>query len=154
MIILPLYILIHSCLTKTSYLTFIGCHNARIQSCWIVVTTSVRAPSWHDVVCACTLTHFFPYPLHKFRLMLSFSYLWLWHIYVLTLYHFLSADYVRVRLVHFFSFFLHLHDVETFFCTVSFVSALYPFLSPSVSTPDSIIYPPVSMLDLIFLGLN
>ena len=39
--------------------------------------------------------------------------------------------------------------METFFCTVSFVSTLYPVLSPSVSNMDSIISPPVSMLESI-----
>ena len=82
------------------------------------MTTSVRALSWHDGVCASALTRFVPYPLHKFRLTLSFSYLWLWHLSVLTLYHFLSADYVCVWLVNLFFFSLCLHTVETFFPTI------------------------------------
>ena len=61
---------------------------------------------------------FVQYPLHKFILTLSFSYLCIWNLSVLVSYHFLSADYVRVRLVHFFSFFLFLHAVETFFRTI------------------------------------
>ena len=40
----------------------------------MVVTTSMRATSWHDGVRACDLTHFIPYPLHKFRLTSSFYY--------------------------------------------------------------------------------
>ena len=64
-----------------SDLIFIGCHNVRLQSCLMVVTMSVRAPSWNDNVRACALTRFVPYKLHKFRLTLSFSYLCLLHIY-------------------------------------------------------------------------
>ena len=117
-IILPLFIVIRYCLNKTSDLTFIGCHNVRLQSCLMVMTTFMHAPSWRYDGCVCTLTRFVPYSLHKFRLTLSFSYMWLWHISVLTLCHVLSADYVHVRLVHFFSLFLHFQAVETFFCTV------------------------------------
>ena len=113
MIVIPLSIVLHYSITKTSNLTFIGCHNIQHQSCSMIVTTSVCAPSWHDNIHVCALTRFAPYPLHKFRLTLSFSYLWLWNISVLTLCHVLSADYARVRLVHLFSFFLCLHRVET-----------------------------------------
>ena len=115
MIILPLSIVLHYFLTKTSELKFIVCHNVRLQYCSMVVTTSVRASSWHDDIHVCALMHFVPYPLLKFSLTLSFSYLWLWHLSVLTVYHVLSSDYLSVRLVHFFSFFLRLHAVETFF---------------------------------------
>ena len=76
---------------------------------------SVCARSWHDNIHACALTHFVAYPLHKFGLTLSFSYLWLWNISVLTLCHVLSTDYVCVPLVHLFSFFFCLHAVQTFF---------------------------------------
>ena len=117
-IILPLSIVLYYCLTKTSYLTFIRCNNIRLQSFWMV--TSVRAPSWHDDVHACALTCFVPYPLHKFRLTLPFSYMWLCNIYVLTFCHVLSVDYVCVWIVNLFSFFLRLHAVETLFCTVFF----------------------------------
>ena len=79
---------------------------------------SVRAPSWHDEVRACALTRFVPYLLHKFIITSSFSYLWIWHISVLTSCQVLSAEYVRVQLVNFSSFFLHLHAVEIFFCTI------------------------------------
>ena len=58
MIIIALYIVLNYRLTKTSDLTFIVCHNVRLQSCLMVATTSVRAPSWHDNVHACDLTHF------------------------------------------------------------------------------------------------
>ena len=70
MIIITLSIVLHYCLTKTSDLTFIRCHNVRLQSCCMVVTTSVRAPSWNDDICACALTRFSPYPLRKLRLTL------------------------------------------------------------------------------------
>ena len=72
--ILPLSIVLHYCLTKTSDLTFIGCHNVRLQSCLMVVTTSMRAPSWRDDVRACAGTCFVPYLLNKFTLTLSLSY--------------------------------------------------------------------------------
>ena len=84
----------------------------------MVVTTSVRAPSWHDNVHAYALTCFVPYWLHKFRLTLLFSYLWLWNISVLTSYYFLSADYVCIQLLHLFSCFLCLHALERLFCTI------------------------------------
>ena len=154
MIILPLSSLLHYCLTKTSKLTVVGYNNDTLQSCWMVVTTYVHAPSWHDGLCVCTLTHLVPYPLHKFILTSWFSYLWLWRIYVITWYHFLSADYFCVWLVHLFNYSLCLHNVEAFFCTITFVSTLYPVLSHSVSMLYSIISPHVSMLDPIFLGLT
>ena len=75
------------------------------------MTTSVRAPSWHEDVRVCTLTFFVTYPLHKSRLPFSFSYLWLGHISVLRSYHLLSAEYVCVRLVHLFFFFFCLRTV-------------------------------------------
>ena len=87
-------------------------------SCWMFVTTSVRAPSCHEDVRTCALTCFIPYPVHKFRLTSSFFHLWIWHISVLMLCNFLSAEYVRVRLVNFIFFFLSLHAVQTFFCTI------------------------------------
>ena len=68
MSILFLSIVINYCLTKSSDLTFIRCHNFRLQSCLMVVTISVHATSWHDDVCACALTRFVPYRLHKFNL--------------------------------------------------------------------------------------
>ena len=118
MIILPLSIVLHYCLTKKTALTFIGCHNAWLQSCLMVVATSVRVLLWHEDVRVCALTRFTPYPLHKFRLTSAFSYLWLCHISVLTSFNVLSADYISVRLVHLFSFLLRLHAVETFFRTI------------------------------------
>ena len=149
MIILPLSIVLNYFLTKTSGLTFIGCHNFRLQSCSMIGITSVHALSWHDNVRACAFTRFVPYPLCKFILTSSFSYLWLWNLSVLTSFHVLSAEYVRIRLVHLFSFFLRLHAVETFFVPFSFVSMLYPVLYPYVSTLYLIISPPVSMLDSV-----
>ena len=113
-IILPLSIILNYCLTKKSDLTFIGCHNVQLQSCSMVMATYVRAPLWYDDVRACVLTRFVPYSLHKFRLTLSVSYFWLWHLSILSSCHVLSADYIRVRLVHLFSFFFRLHAVEIF----------------------------------------
>ena len=71
-----IYCTFHS-LTKTCDLTFIGCHNFRHEFRLMVVTTSMRAPSFHGDVFACTLTRFVPYTLHKFRLTSSFSYMWM-----------------------------------------------------------------------------
>ena len=75
--------------------------------------------------------------------------MWLWHISVLTLCHVLSSDFFCVRLVHFFSFFIRLHAVETFFVPFPFLSTLYPILSPSIYTLNSILSPPISMLESI-----
>ena len=58
MIILPLYIILHYCLTKNSDLMFIRCHNILLQSCLMVLTTSVSAISWHDKLRVCTITFF------------------------------------------------------------------------------------------------
>ena len=107
-IVIYLSIVLHDCIIKTPDFTFIGCHNVRIESYRIVATASVCSPSWHEDVHVCDHIVFIPYPLRKFRLTSSFSYLWLWHIYVLT-YHLLSADYVCIQLVHFCLFFLCLH---------------------------------------------
>ena len=48
MIILPLSVVLHYCLTKTSDLKFIRCHNVQLYSCWMVVMTSLRALSGHE----------------------------------------------------------------------------------------------------------
>ena len=71
------------------------------------MTTYVRAPSRF-------LSH-----IHYINsdLGCNFIYFWLWHLSILTPYHFLSMDYVCVRLVHLFLFFLCLHIVS---CPVSF----------------------------------
>ena len=112
MIIISLSIVLRHCLTKLSDWIFIRCHNVRLESYRMVVTTYIRALSWHDDVRACSLTDFVPYPLHKTRLMSSFSYWWIWNIYVLISYHLLSVDYVRIQLVHFCLFFLFLHNLS------------------------------------------
>ena len=124
MIIIPLDIILHYCLTKTSELTFIIYHNIRFEYFWMVVKTSMRALSYNDDVRACALTLFVPYPLCKFMLTSLFSYLWVWRISILTPYHFLSSDYVCVQLLYFF--FLCLHAVETFFPFFFFIHAV-PF---------------------------
>ena len=135
MIILTLSIVLNYCLTKTSNLTLIRYHNVQLHSCWMFVTTSVRALLWHDCIHVCALTRFVPYPLHKFRLASLFSCLWLWHHSVLNLYHLLSTDYVRIRLVHFSSFFLCLYNVEAFFCIHGFVSQV-----PRLQSENFLIY--------------
>ena len=60
------------------------------------MTTSVHVPSRHENFHACAVKVFGPYPLHKFRRTLSFSYWCIWYISVPTLYHILSADYVWI----------------------------------------------------------
>ena len=62
MIILPLSIVLHYCLNKTSDLTFIGFHNFWLQSNPMFVMMSIHAPSWYDDVRACALT--FLYHIH------------------------------------------------------------------------------------------
>ena len=109
----------------------------------------MRVPSWHDNIRTCTLTFFVPHPLHKLTLTSSFSYFSIWHLSVLKSYHFLSADYLCVQLVHVFFFFLCLHAVEIF-PPLPVVSTLYPVLSPSVSTLDSILSPTISILYYIY----
>ena len=150
MIIHHLSIVLHYSLIKTSDLTFIGCHNVRLQSCLMVVTTSVCAPSWHDNLFAFALT-------------------FLYHI------HYINSDFRRHFLIDGYGVFpssrraksypriISAYDLwisfpfsfvstlwRHFFVPFSFVYTLHPVLSPSVSTLDSILAPYVSMLDLIF----
>ena len=136
-IILPLSIVLHYCLNKTLELTFIGCHNIRLQPCSKVVTTSVHAPSWHDDVRACALTRFVPYPLHKFRLV---AMAYFCPFVVPCLIHGLcprtTCAFVffslRLHAVEIFlrTIFLCLHDVS---CPVSFcIHAGFDFFSPCI----------------------
>ena len=133
MIILSLSVVIHYCLTKTSDLTFIRCHNVRLEKYQMVVTKSVRAPSCNENVCAWALT---------------FSY----HI------HYVNS-YLRC---HFFidgyGFFPSLHRTISYQWTMyaynlciklyfSFVSTIYPFLTPTVSTLVLILPYSISTLD-------
>ena len=60
------------------------------------------------------------------------------------LYHLLDADYFFIQLVYIC--YLFLQDVDTFPPFPS-VFTLYPVMSTSVSTLDSILYSPVSMKD-------
>ena len=69
-----------------------------------LMTTDVLAPSLLS-----SHIHYINSDLRR-----HFIIIWLWHLSVLTSCHVLSADYVRVWLVHFFFFFLRLHAVETF----------------------------------------
>ena len=108
-IILPLSIVPYLGPTKTSDLTFIWFYNVWLESYRMVVTTSMSALSWSDDVHVCAVMVFVPYPLHKFRLLSSFSYWWLCHLYVLMSYHILSADYVRVQLCSFYLFSLYIY---------------------------------------------
>ena len=95
-IILYFSFVLHECVTKNSEVTFIRCHNVILEFCGMVVTTSVNTPSWHENVCECALTLLYYIHLHKLILTLSFSYLWLWNPSILTPYHLLSPDNVRV----------------------------------------------------------
>ena len=149
MIILPLSIVLHYCLTKTSNLTFIGFHNVLLQYCLMIVTMSMRAPSWHCDVRACAIKRFVPYPLHKFRLTSSFYYCGYGIIPSLRHSMSYSRNMSAYDLCISFPFFFVSTLWRHVFVPFSFVSTLYPVLSPSVSTLDSILSPPVSMLDLI-----
>ena len=111
-IIISLSVVLHYCLTKTSELTFIVFHHVRLEYFQMFVKTSVSALPWHENVNSFVLTVFIPCPLRKFRLTLSFFDWWLWHLSVLTLYHLLSADYVRVQNVHFWLFLLCIYAVS------------------------------------------
>ena len=150
MIILSLSVVIHYCLTKTSDLTFIEFHNVRFQSCLMVVTTSVRAPSWHDDVHACA--HTVLYHIHYINSDLRcdfpivgygiFPPLRRAKSYPRTL----SAYDLCISFPFSFPSTLWRH----FFVPFSFVSILYPVLYLSVSTLNLILSPPVSMLDSIY----
>ena len=111
LIILNLSVTLH----KTSKLAFIGCYNVQLESYCMTVTASVCSLSWNDDVRACSLMVSVPYPLRKFRLISSFSYLWLWHISVLASYHTLSVEYFCVQFMHFCIFLLFLRAVSCHF---------------------------------------
>ena len=115
MIILSLSIVHYLGFTKTPDLPFIGCYNIQLESHWMFVTTSVCALSRHEDVRACVVTVLVSYPLHKFILTLSFSYQCLLHISVLTFYHILSTEYVRVIIISLYLFSLCLYAVFDYF---------------------------------------
>ena len=146
MIQYPLSIVFNYRLTKTSDLTFIGCHNIRFQSCLMVVTTSVRAPSWHeDVHTVLYHIHYVnsdlrcDFPIDGYRIFPSLrrdkSYPQTMSAYDLCVYF--PFPFVCTLWKH-------------FFVPFSFVSEFYPVLYPSVSMLDLILSPPVSMLDSIY----
>ena len=141
--ILFLSIVIHYCLIKTSDLTFIRCHNVQLQSCLMVVTTSVRAPSWHDDVCACALTRFVPYRLHKFNLRHHF------HICGYSIFPYLNCAYSYPPTMSAYNLSLYFSSMLWRHCFVPFpiFFTLYPVISTFISTMDSIISPPDIMLD-------
>ena len=148
MIILSFSIVLRWCITKTSNLAFIGCHNVRLEYSWVVVTTFVCAQSWNDDVPVWALTRFshiyyMSSDLHRHFLIFEYvifpslrytiSYPWTMSTYYLCI--FSPFSFVSTLWRH-------------FSVSFSFVSKLYPVLSPSISTLDSILSPPVSMLDL------
>ena len=79
---------------------------------------------------------FVPYPLHKFRLTLWFSYFWLWYLSVLTLYHFLSRDYVCVHLVPLFFFLLKCMQFLKFNSWINLSFIVSPFNERSTYSKD------------------
>ena len=130
-------------------MTFIGCHNFQLWSCWMVVKISyVHLHGMMACVCApsCISSH-----IH--------------HINSEVRRHFLICDYgicssllctisypwnmFTYNLCIFFPFSFVSKIWRHFFVPFSFISTLYPVLYPSVSTLDSILSPPVSMLDSI-----
>ena len=149
MLILPFSILLHYSLTKTSDLTFTGCHNVRLKSCSMVMATSVRAPSWHDDVRACALT--FLYHINCVNSDLRRHFLIDGYGIFPSLRR--AKSYPRTMSVYDLCISFPFSFVSTlwryFFVPFPFVSTFYPVLSPSVSTLDYILSPPVSMLDSI-----
>ena len=148
MIIHTLSIVLHCFLTKTSNLTFIWCHNVRLQSCLMNGACTVMA--WRRTyVCAPSRVsshiHYMNSDLHGhfvicgYGIFLSLrrdmSYLWT-----------LSTYDLCISFPSFFISTMWRH----FFVPFSYVSAFYPFLYPSVSTLDSILSPRVSMLESIY----
>ena len=145
----PLSIVLHYCLSNTSNLTFIGFHNILLQYCFMDVTASVCAPSWHDDVRVCALTRFVPYPLHNSDLCRHFLFCG-YGIFPSLLHansypHNMSAYDLCVYFPFSFVSMLWRH----YFVPFAFVSTLYHVLSISVSTLDSILSPPVFMLESI-----
>ena len=128
-------ILIHYCLTETTNLTFIGCHNIWLEYFRVVVTTSVCALSCHKNghVCAITL---------------------LYRI------HYVNSYLRRNFIIDGYGIFPPLRWAISYPRTMSaynlcicfsfyFVSMMYPVLSPYVSMLDLILSPPVFTLDSI-----
>ena len=150
MIILPLYTVLHYCLTKTYDLTFIRYHNFLLQSSLMVVTTSVRAQSWHEDVRACELTRFVPYPLHKSKtyvVIFLFVVMAYFRPYVVPC--LILGIFQRTTCEFIFLFPSSPRCRENCFVPFSIVSTLYLVLSPSVPTLDLILSPYVSVLEYI-----
>ena len=146
MIIIPLSIVPHYCLNKTSDLTFIGCHNVRLQYCLMVVTTAVSATSWYDDVRACALT--FLYHMHYVNSDLR-------RHFIIDSYGIFPSlrrakSYPRTMSAYNLCIYFLFSFVSTlwrhFFVPFSFVFTLYPILSYYVSMLDLIICPSVFML--------
>ena len=149
MIIPPLSIVLHYCITKISDLTFIRCNNVQLQYCLMAVITSVHAPSWHDNVHACALT--FLYHIHYVNSDLRHNFCIDGCVVFLSLRF--AKSYPRTISLYDLCIYFPFSFLSTlwrlFFVPFSFVSTPYPVLSPSVSTLDSILSPPVSMLESI-----
>ena len=139
MIILPLSIVLNYYLTKTFDLTFIKCHNILLQSFSMVMTM---------LVCA---TSRVPYHIHHINSDVRRHFLICG--YGVFLYLRCAMSYLKTMYTYYLCISCPFSFVSTlwrkFFAPFSFVSMLYPVLSPSVSTLDSIFTPPVSMLDSI-----
>ena len=114
-------------LLKTSYLTFIGCYNVRIEYSWVVMTTSVRAPSWHDNVRVCALTVFV---LSSLNIFSDLRHHFLNDGYGIFPYLFRTISYPRSM----FAYKLCIYVSSPYISTLDSVS------SPSISTLDSIPY--------------
>ena len=101
----------------------------------MIVTTSVRALSWNDNLRACALA--FLYNIHYVNSDLRRHFL----IYDYGIFPSLRRTISYPRNMSVYALFIYFY--------FSFVSTLYLVLSLSFSTLDSIISPPVSMLDSI-----
>ena len=119
---------------------FIGCHNVQLGSCWMVVTTSVREPSWDDDVQSCALT----FSYHIYHVNSDFRC------------NFLNNGYdtfTSLRQTTYYLWTMSAYNLCIYFY-FSFVSTLYPVLYHSVSTLHLSISPPVSMLDSIYFWFD
>ena len=112
------------------------------------MTTSVRAPSWHDDVHTCTLmflshVQYIPSDLRCNFIIFGYGIFLSLHFTILICGRCLRTTY---PFVFYFSF---VSTMWRHFFLFSFVSTLYRVLSPCVSTMDSVLSPPVSMLESI-----
>ena len=122
MIIISLSIVPYLGFDKTSNLAFIGFYNVRLESYWVIMTTSLCAPSWLDKISVCALTVFVPYPLNV-------------------------SDLCRNFIIGGYVIFPSLHCTISYPRTISAYNLFLSIPSPSVSTLYYVSSPSVSILD-------